>query len=99
LNLLLDPEANREIRQAAEFYEDSRQGLGLEFLDAVESAFNHIQQHPRVWRILKGRFRRYLLQRFPYGLIYAVEGETIFVAAVMHLKRKPGYWVSGGRAK
>lgn len=99
MNLLLDPEANREIRQAAEFYEDSRQGLGLEFLDAVESAFNHIQQHPRTWRILKGRFRRYLLQRFPYGLIYAVEGQTIFVAAVMHLKRKPGYWVSRGRAK
>jgi hypothetical protein len=49
--------------------------------------------------ILKGLFRRYLLQRFPYGLIYAVEGQTIFVVAVMHLKRKPGYWVSRGRAK
>jgi hypothetical protein len=39
------------------------------------------------------------LQWFPYGLISAVEGQTIFVAAVMHLKRKPGYWVSRGRAK
>ncbi|MBX3301539.1 MAG: hypothetical protein KF693_04925 [Nitrospira sp.] len=44
------------------------------------------------------RFRRYLLQRFPYGLIYAVEGQTIFVATVMHLKRKPGYWISRGKA-
>jgi hypothetical protein len=39
------------------------------------------------------------LQRFPYGLICAVEGQTVFVAGVMHLKRKPGYWVSQGRAK
>ena len=91
MKVLLDPEANREIRQAADFYEDCRQGLGQEFLDAIESAFDQIQQHSRTWRILKGRFRRYLLQRFPYGLIYAVEGQTIFVAAVMHLKRKPGY--------
>jgi toxin ParE1/3/4 len=51
-----------------------------------------------VWRILKGRFRRYLLQRFPYGIIYAVEGKVIYIAAVMHLKRKPGYWVSRGQA-
>jgi plasmid stabilization system protein ParE len=98
LKVRLDPAAKLEIRQAALCYEDCRDGLGLEFLDAVESAFEQIQRHPRVWRILKGRFRRYLLQRFPYGLIYAVEGETIFVAAVMHLKRKPGYWVSRGKA-
>lgn len=99
MKVFLDPEANLEIRQAAEFYEDCHQGLGQEFLDAVDLAFDHIQQHPRTWRTLKGRFRRYLLQRFPYGLIYAVEGQTIFVAAVMHLKRKPGYWVSRGKAK
>lgn len=86
MKVLLDPEANLEIHQAAHFYEDCRQGLGQEFLDAVDLAFDQIQQHPRTWRILICRFRRYLLQRFPYGLIYAVEGQTIFVAAVMHLK-------------
>ena len=35
-----------------------------------------------------------LVQQFPYGVIYAVEGRTIYVAAVMHVKRKPGYWAS-----
>lgn len=98
MKVLLDPEASLEIRQAAEFYEDCRKGLGQGFLDAIELALDQIRQHPRTWRVLKGRFRRYLLQRFPYGLIYAVEGQTIFVAAVMHLKRKPGYWVSRGKA-
>lgn len=97
MKILLDPAANREIHQAAEFYEDCRKGLGQEFLDAVEVAFDQIQQHPCIWRILKGRFRRYILQRFPYGLIYSVEGQTIFVAAVMHLKRKPSYWIARGK--
>jgi toxin ParE1/3/4 len=86
LRVRLDSAAKSEIRQAALFYEDCHEGLGQEFLDSIESAFEQIQQHPTVWRILKGRFRRYLLQRFPYGVIY--------IAAVMHLKRKPGYWVS-----
>jgi hypothetical protein len=99
LRVRLGPAAKLELRQAASFYEDSRDGLGLEFLDAVGSAFDHIRQHPTVWRILKGRFRRYLLQRFPYAVVYAIEGDIIYVAAVMHLKRKPGYWVSRGKVR
>lgn len=87
------------MREAALFYEDCRDGLGHEFLDAVESAFDQIRKNPTLWRILKGSFRRYLVHQFPYGVIYAVEGKTIFIAAVMHLKRKPGYWESRTKAK
>jgi hypothetical protein len=65
----------------------------------IALAFDHVQQHPIAWRGLRGRFRRYLLQRFPYGVIYAIEGQAIYVAAVMHLKRKPGYWVPRGQGK
>ena len=97
MRVRLDPAAKLEIRQAALFYEDCREGLGQEFLASVESAFEQIERHPTVWRILKGRFRRYLLQRFPYGAIYAVDEDVIYIAAVMHLKRKPGYWVSRGK--
>lgn len=92
MRLLLDPAAKAELSQAARFYEDCREGLGEEFLGAVEAAFDQIRKYPTLWRILKGRFRRYLVQQFPYGVISAVEGRTIYVAAVMHLKRKPGYW-------
>ena len=95
MKLVLDPAANAEMREAALFYEDCREGLGQEFLDAVEQALDQIALHPRVWRVLRGRFRRYLIQRFPYGVIYAVEGDVIYVAAVMHVKRKPDY----GRAR
>ena len=36
--------------------------------------------------------RRRMLNRFPYGLLYAVEADRIIVVAVMHLHRRPGYW-------
>ena len=80
------------MREAALFYEDCREGLGHDFLHSVEFAFDQIQERPTLWRVLKGRFRRCLVHRFPYGVVYAIEGQTIFVAAVMHLKRKPEYW-------
>ena len=97
MKLLVDPEALVEARNAAAFYEDSQPGLGKAFLADVEAATEEILRHPLMWRRIKGRFRRYLIPRFPYGLIYAVQGDTIYVAAVMHLKRKPGYWVSRAR--
>ena len=61
-------------------------------MDAVESASAEIVKHPLMWRKVKGWFRWYLVHRFPYGLIHAIEGKVIYVAAIMHLKRKPDYW-------
>jgi hypothetical protein len=34
------------------------------------------------------------LKRFPFGVIYSVEGQDVIVIAVAHLHRKPGYWTS-----
>jgi len=102
VKLIFDPQALVEMRAAAAFYEDCQPGLGHSFLDAVEAALAEIVKHPLMWRKVKGRFRRYLVQRFPYGLIYAVQEDVIYIAAVMHLKRKPDYWygrqlIPGGR--
>lgn len=97
MKLLFDPEALLKARNAAAFYKHSQPGLGKAFLAGVEAATEEIVQHPIMWRRIKGRFRRYLIPQFPYSLIYAVQGDTIYVATVMHLKRKPGYWVSRAR--
>ena len=97
MKVLFDPDALVETREAAAFYEDSQPGLGKAFLDEVEAAAEEIVRHPLMWRRIKGRFRRYLIPGFPYGLIYAVRGDVIYVAAVMHLKRRPGCWWSRTR--
>ncbi len=97
MRVVLDPAAAAELREAAVFYEECREGLGQEFLASVEAAFVAIARRPNLWRRLKGRFRRCLVHRFPYGVVYAVEDDVVYVAAVMHLKRKPGYWESRDR--
>jgi hypothetical protein len=38
-----------------------------------------------------------LIKKFPYLLIYKVEKESIFILAVAHAARKPGYWKSRDR--
>jgi toxin ParE1/3/4 len=97
LRVVLDPAAAAELREAALFYEDCCEKLGQEFLASVEAAFGAIARRPTLWRRLKGRFRRCLVHRFPYGVVYAVADDVVYVAAVMHLKRKPDYWESRDR--
>lgn len=92
--LIFDPEAKFEIREAAAYYEAEREGLGKEFLALLEKTTTAIAAHPQRYRKIGGRFRRCLMPRFPYGIIYWNDGDTVFVIAVMHLHRKPGYWKS-----
>ncbi|MDD2707892.1 MAG: type II toxin-antitoxin system RelE/ParE family toxin [Verrucomicrobiae bacterium] len=92
MEVVFDVEARREVQEAAAYYEDCREGLGEAFLQAVENGVEQVRSHPLTWHPLKGHFRRYLVSRFPYGIIYALHEKKIYVAAVMHLKRKPDYW-------
>ncbi|SRR6266511_6015920 len=85
-------DAAEEMRAAAAYYEAREQGLGDQFLDEVQEGLRRIQQFPRLWPIYEGEFWRYLLKRFPFGLIYRIDPEKIFIIAVVHLQPRPGYW-------
>lgn len=85
--------ARRELTEAAEYYERESPGLGAAFLDAVESSVSAILEHPVAGTPIHENVRRRLVQRFPYGVLYAVEDDSVRVLAVMHLKRRPMYWI------
>jgi ParE toxin of type II toxin-antitoxin system, parDE len=87
-------DAAEEMRAAAASYEGRERSLGDRFLDEVEEGLQRIQQFPQLWPIYEGAYRRYLLKRFPYGLIYRIDPEQIFIMAVAQVHRRPGYWRS-----
>jgi plasmid stabilization system protein ParE len=64
----------------------------VDFVAEVRRAARAIAAYPEVGRRFSRRLRRTLVRRFPYGLLYRVEANTILVVAVMHLRRRPGYW-------
>ncbi len=92
MNYRFHPEARFELRVDALFYESQRDGLGLEFRDALRDAIGKILEAPLRWALYEVGTRRCVIQRFPYVIIYLVEGDTVFIVAVMHCARKPGYW-------
>lgn len=72
-------DAAEEMQATAAYYEEQVRGLGQEFLDEIEQGLRRIQQFPLLWSIYEGEYQRYLLKRFPYGLIYRIDPERIFI--------------------
>jgi plasmid stabilization system protein ParE len=62
------------------------------FADEVVRVSALIGERPRLWAEIEPGVRRALLRGFPYSLIYSIESDRVFVLAVMHQKRRPGYW-------
>ncbi len=91
--LRFHPDVTLEIQQAVTWYEAQIRGLGQDFLDELENAFTSIYTMPLAWAAIAPGFRRYVLQRFPYSVIYRTDdAKDTLVVAVMHLHRKPDYW-------
>ena len=59
-----DPAAQRELNEAAEFYDAEDPGLGDAFLDAVERAFKQIQAFPESSPISLNSLRLKVLSTF-----------------------------------
>jgi toxin ParE1/3/4 len=85
--------AERELNDAALYYEHERPGLGTIFLNDVEHYIQTIVQNAHAGVKIRGMVRRRLLRRFPYGILYSVNADNIRILAIMNLKRRPTYWV------
>ncbi|TLU85683.1 MAG: type II toxin-antitoxin system RelE/ParE family toxin [Chlorobium sp.] len=84
--------AEKELTDAVDYYNDQCPGLGYEFAAEVKHTFDRIALFPEAWQIFSKRARRCLLDRFPYGVLYRIDNDTIRVGALMHLRRDPKHW-------
>jgi toxin ParE1/3/4 len=66
------------------------------FLEAVDEAMRLIEEAPERHPVIRGRLRRVLLRRFPYGVYSKVYPSTISDVGVIHGRRHPDTWL--GRA-
>lgn len=90
--IFFDSAAQRELDEAADFYDLESTGLGERFLDAVRSELGGLLEFPESCPVLLGETRKLVLERFPYSVMYWTDGGVIAVYAIAHQSRRPGYW-------
>jgi len=86
------PDAAQEARAAAAHLEGLRAGLGDDFRAELDAALARIQQNPQLYAVESGSIRVCPLHRFSYSVFYEELDDRIWVAAVGHHSRRPGYW-------
>ena len=90
--LIVRPEAESDIASAAQWYEEQRPRLSLDFRAALDQTLSAIESRPEQFARVYREFRRALLRRFPYGVFYVQRAEGIIVTAVLHTSRHPRLW-------
>jgi toxin ParE1/3/4 len=98
----VEPEAKEELAAAAAWYEERREGLGLELIAEVDAVFSAIARSPSRFPLYPRiapelGVRRAAARRFPYSVAFIEFAAVVRVLAVAHEKRRPDYWV--GRLK
>ncbi|NOT49439.1 MAG: type II toxin-antitoxin system RelE/ParE family toxin [Acidobacteria bacterium] len=90
--LIIRPEAEWDIEEFYNWYEDQAAGLGNEFLFALQARLLTVVESPLSCQIIHLNIRRAVVRRFPHAFFYFVEGEIISVIACVHHKRDPQGW-------
>ena len=85
-------EARAEYHAEIEYYRGISRKLGQAFVKEVEAAIKRIRDFPEANSPIGGGLRRRQLHRFPHIIVYEIQEHTIFVWAVAHIRREPGYW-------
>ena len=88
----LRPEAEEEIGQAAEWYDERGLGLGSAFLDEVSRTIDDLLSAPERYPIVDASIRKAVLRRFPYLILYRVKDEEVVVISCFHTRRDPREW-------
>jgi toxin ParE1/3/4 len=92
LPIRLLPGAKAEFDAAADWYEQQRAGLGVDFVARVREVLDRIAANPQLHAAVYNDVRKAVVKRFPYVVIYREDAGEVVVIAVFHTARDPAIW-------
>jgi plasmid stabilization system protein ParE len=88
------PDMLAEFKAEIAYYEELERGLGAAFADEVFRIVDLARLFPGMGTPESGAVRSLLTKRFPFIIYYEVMNDCLWIWAVMHAAREPGYWKS-----
>ena len=88
------PAATAELEESANWYAERSAAAARGFAFAVDAALKKISANPQRFPRVSARHRACSLEGYPFQIVFRDEGNRLYVIAVVHAKRRPGYWRS-----
>ncbi len=89
---IFHPDAGEEYARAVEYYAAVTAELGHRFHDEIERLIHDIRLQPARFFRFNPPAQRALARKFPCSVVYLDQPDRVWIVAVMHAKRRPGYW-------
>ncbi len=90
--VIIQREAAVELEEDMAWYEKRQSGLGLDLQSEVEKTIIRLRQDPSLgMRFRNTPFQFIRVKRFPYVVYFREFDDVIWVIAIAHGRRKPGY--------
>ncbi|MGD0059647.1 MAG: type II toxin-antitoxin system RelE/ParE family toxin [Verrucomicrobiia bacterium] len=94
MEFVFHPQALAEFKAEIVWYETKQDGLGAAFADDVLRTIDLLCLFPRIGSPEEAGVRTMMTKRFPFLIYYEVQEHKLWIWAVMHASREPGYWKS-----
>jgi toxin ParE1/3/4 len=92
LRIVFRQAAKDELADAAAWYEERREDLGVEFLAEVGEAVQKAAENPQRYPAGLRDVRRTACRHFPYTVYLRTRAHSLVVLAVFHARRDPAVW-------
>jgi plasmid stabilization system protein ParE len=98
LRLQVLSEVQDEFDAAHAYLNREAPGAGDSFAFHVQEAFDAMIENPEPFSFVEtlpssSGYRRALLRKYHYTVVFKVIGESVAVVAVAHTSRRPNYWL------
>ena len=91
-SLSMTARADDDVFDAFRWYEERSVGLGDDFLIALNRRTESIREAPDQYEPLGGGYRRAMVGKFPYSVIFEASADRVVVHAVPHQHRDERTW-------
>lgn len=92
MRVAFHPLARAELREEIRFYADRSRGLASGLRGEVQSVLDLLAEVPLAGQKQRTGVRGIPIRRFPFTVFYRAEATRVYVLAVAHQRREPGYW-------
>ena len=86
------PAAADEVVGANQWYESIAPDIAEKFKLELARAERLVKRSPATWAAYFHGTSGFRMRGFPFVMAYIVRGESVFVVALAHTRRRPGYW-------
>lgn len=91
MNLIIHPGVRQDVRAALDYYDSRSTSAGDRFYKELMAALETLALDPERCHFIGSQHRRYNFDKFPYHVIFDIQGDNVRLLVLRHHKRHPAF--------